>query len=98
MVLGWSEVELPQGAKCTVRTGSGACRLRWGCRRSPGLRRESQEEVKGGWVESVAGDLSQDDGKEPKGKDGARRGRWRSVSNCSLEGSWFSLFLFFFHK
>lgn len=87
-------MELPQGAKCAVRTGSGACRLRWGCRRSPGLRRESQEEVKGGWVESVAGDLSQDDGKEPKGRDGARRGRWRSVSN--LKGVDFLFFFSFF--
>jgi len=63
VVLGWSKVELPEGAECTMRTRSGECRARLGCRHSRRLERESQEEVKGGWVESVAGDLSQDEGK-----------------------------------
>lgn len=60
VVIEWREVELPQGVKCTVRIRSGECRALWGCRHSRRLERESQEEVKGGWVESVAGDLSQD--------------------------------------
>lgn len=48
-----------------MRTGSGASRLRSRGRRSPGrISGESQEQVKGGWVESVTGDLSQDDGEE----------------------------------
>lgn len=85
-MLGWSEVELPEGAKCTVRTRSRECRARLGCWHSWRLERESQEEVKGGWAESVAGDLSQDEGKEPRGRNGKRRRRCRSASSCNLKG------------
>lgn len=80
-------MELPWGAKCSLRTGSGECPARRGCWCSRGLERESQKEVKGGWAESVAGDLNQDVGKEPRGRNGTRRGRLQLLADFHLKGS-----------
>jgi len=51
--------------------------------------------VKGRWVELVAGDLSHGEGREQRGRNGARAGRCRSVNSCSLKrGRRFFSFLF----
>lgn len=41
--------------------------------------------MKGRWVELVAGDLSHGEGREQRGRNGARAGRCRSVNSCSLK-------------